>query len=67
MVTVWDPNTNFVHTIFSLRSHSFLLMKSTASSFESQKTVNSNIVTVKVGEKCFVQTQFIPTVGGTFR
>ena len=51
-----NPNTNFVHT-FSLWSHSFLMNKSTASCLESQKTVNSNIIIVKVSEKCFVQTK----------
>ena len=38
-----------------LRAH-FLVKKSTFSCFESQKTVNSNIIIVKSCEKCFVQT-----------
>ena len=35
------------------------MKKSTTSCFESQKTVNTNIIIVKMCEKCFVQTKTI--------
>ena len=55
-VIVKDSDTIFVHTFF-LYSQAFWMKKSTASCFNSQKTLNTNIIIVKMREQCFVQVE----------
>ena len=56
-------DTNFVYTIFARPwSDAFLIKKSTASCFESQKTVNTNIITLKMCEMWFVQAKIVCSI-----